>query len=152
MNSTNSERLFNDVNILEVKSMRKIIFVLISGFIISCASTPDSGANIVSNEVSSTSIGESKAEIVRRKMPEENWAYYITAKNQNEANQFAFEIWKETHNLQTEAFKKNSIPDNTRTIKYLEYGNGCFVIQLQSDRLYKFPDTFVSISLGACRT
>lgn len=34
--------------------------------------------------------------------------------------------------------KRNEIPKNTRTSKYVKYGNGCFVISRKTDRVYKF--------------
>ncbi len=46
----------------------------------------------------------------------------------------------ETNKVQRTAFEENRIPLDTRTRKYLSYGNGCFIISLSSDRIYKFND------------
>ena len=69
-------------------------------------------------------------------MEDGDWTYFITT---NERYPH-ITIGDRSQRARQSAFARNEIPSNSRTNKYIRYGNGCFLIGLESDRVYKFSN------------
>ncbi|MDR1176393.1 MAG: hypothetical protein LBK83_13105 [Treponema sp.] len=65
-----------------------------------------------------------------------DWSYFVTTDDANPD----IKIMGDSDRASRAALTNNKIPANTRAHKYIEYGNGCFVIAVESDRVYKFSD------------
>ena len=69
-------------------------------------------------------------------MEDEDWTYFITSKESYPH----IKIGNRLHMAHQSDLARNEIPANSRTNKYIRYGNGCFLISLESDRIYKFSN------------
>jgi len=65
-----------------------------------------------------------------------DWTYFVTTNESYPRSTIEnrFRIARQS------AFANNEIPSNTRTSKYIRYENGCFLIGIESDRVYKFSN------------
>jgi hypothetical protein len=108
-----------------------VVFIFIA---ISCVSNQNSSV------INSSSLN-SDLNIKSKRSSEETWAYFLEAKDRLSIYSEIYDITKEN---EKKALNKGEIPINTRTHKYMEYENGCFIIRIQSDRIYKFNDTSIS--------
>jgi hypothetical protein len=67
---------------------------------------------------------------------DKDWVYFVTTDDSYPH----FEIETNPDRNRRDSFIRGRVPANTRTHKYIKYGNGCFVIAIGSDRVYKFSD------------
>jgi hypothetical protein len=67
---------------------------------------------------------------------DKDWSYFVTTDDR-----YAYIKIMDTYSkIRSAAYDNNTTPADTRTYKYIEYGNGCFIIMIKSDRVYKFID------------
>ena len=64
------------------------------------------------------------------------WLYFLTTDDFYPS----VEIMDFYRRIETSSFDMNALPKDTRTKKYVSYGNGCFVINRDTDRVYKFQN------------
>jgi hypothetical protein len=67
---------------------------------------------------------------------DKDWSYFVTTDDSYPQ----IKIWTNSDRVERAALVNSKVPANTRTHKYIEHGNGCFVIAIESDRVYKFSD------------
>ena len=112
--------------------MKNLFFISLFAFLlVGCLSYSD----FYSSKSSSTK-NSSSDKIYGTLKDQDVWEYYITTEDYYPS----VIIMDKYSKMEKAAFNKNEIPNDTRTKKYINYGNGCFIILRDTDRVYKFND------------